>query len=77
MFKTVINDFDVVIVGSGIAGSSLACALGGSSLRVALIEGQALPSEWPATQHTIEGYDPRVSALTLESQHFLAQTGPW
>lgn len=77
MFKAAINDFDVVIVGSGIAGASLACALGGSSLRVALIEGQSLPGEWPACDHHIDGYDPRVSALTLESQNFLDQLGAW
>jgi 2-octaprenylphenol hydroxylase len=37
-----IRHFDVVIVGSGIAGSALACALSGSGLSIALIEAQPL-----------------------------------
>lgn len=66
------NDFDVVIVGGGLVGSALACALGDSTLRVALIE-HAAPA--PASLHG--DYDLRVSALTLASRALLQSLGAW
>ena len=43
-------DFGVLIIGAGLSGSSLACALGGSGLRVGLVERQApaLAEDWDA-----------------------------
>jgi 2-polyprenylphenol 6-hydroxylase len=64
--------YDVVIVGGGMVGSSLACALANSALSVALVEAYQAPSSWP------EGsYDPRVSAITRGSQTFLESLGVW
>lgn len=71
------QQFDAIIVGAGIAGSALACALGGSSLRVAIIEAAPLPLEWPEQDDTINGFDGRVSALTLSSQNFLRNLSVW
>ena len=71
------NDYDVVIVGAGMVGSALACALGGSSLRVALIEARELDGEWPLQSDTIDGFDSRVSALTSASQQWLQALGAW
>lgn len=71
------GQFDVVIVGAGIAGSALACALGDTSLRVALIEVQPLPVAMPVAPPGVNGFDARVSALTVASQKLLEQLGAW
>lgn len=68
---------DVAIVGSGLAGSALACALGGLGLRIALIEAQPLSLQWPAAADDVDGFDPRVSALTESSRAWLEQLGAW
>ena len=70
-------DFDVIIVGGGLAGASLACALGGSDVRVAVVEAQTMSDEWPAQETHIDGFDARVSALTVASQQFLEDLGIW
>lgn len=69
--------FDIAIVGAGLAGSALAAALGGSTLRVALIEAQPLSLTWPPLDEGVSGFDARVSALTLTSQQWLQQLGAW
>lgn len=69
--------FDIAIAGAGLAGAALAAALGGSSLRVALIEAQPLSLQWPPLNDDVSGFDSRVSALTTASQHWLDQLGAW
>lgn len=64
------REYDVVIAGGGMVGSTLACALGGGSLRVAVVEPQAA-----ATAH--EDYDLRVSAITPASQTVFDNLGAW
>jgi len=61
--------FDVVIVGGGLAGLSLACALRDTRLKIALVESRA-PS--PA-----EGWDSRVYAITPANADFLRTIGAW
>ncbi|GMQ90020.1 MAG: FAD-dependent 2-octaprenylphenol hydroxylase [Gammaproteobacteria bacterium] len=65
------KEYDVVIVGGGMVGSLLACALGGSPLRVAVLERTA-PAAAPK-----EGYDLRVSAITLASCAVFEALGAW
>ena len=62
--------YDVLIVGGGMVGSALACALGNSSLKVALRD--RAPPAAPG-----ENYDQRVSAITLASQTFFDNVGAW
>jgi 2-polyprenylphenol 6-hydroxylase len=69
--------FDIAIIGAGLAGSALAAALGGSPLRIALIETQPLSLQWPTLTDDINGFDTRVSALTAASQAWLEQLGAW
>jgi 2-polyprenylphenol 6-hydroxylase len=64
-------NFDVVIVGGGMVGSALACALGDSHLKVALLDHQSVVE--PAK----EGYDLRTSAITLASRAFFENVGAW
>lgn len=70
-------DYDVIIVGGGLAGSSMAAALADSDITVALIEQFASSTQMPECQDIIDGYDPRVSALTPKSQRFLTALGAW
>ena len=62
--------YDVVIAGGGMVGSTLACALGGSHLKVAVIE--------PQSPHIAsDDYDLRVSAITPASQTVFENLGAW
>lgn len=66
------ENFDVVIVGGGMVGAALACSLGGSLLKVAVIES-SLPQEFSADQP----HDLRVSALSIASKNILEAVGAW
>lgn len=62
---------DILIIGSGMAGLSLACLLGQSGLRVTVVD-----REDPAKMATI-GFDARTVALSLGSRDILAPLGIW
>ncbi|WKJ92314.1 UbiH/UbiF/VisC/COQ6 family ubiquinone biosynthesis hydroxylase [Methylomonas montana] len=64
--------FDVVIVGGGMVGAAVACCLGGSELKVAVIEAQ-LPEPFSVEQQ----HDLRVSALSIASKNILEAVGAW
>ena len=61
---------DVVIVGAGLVGASLAAALGGSGLSVAVVE-PAPPSAPP------DDWDSRIYAISPASSTFLSAVGAW
>src|SRR5438876_11995978 len=63
-------DFDVVIVGGGLAGASLAAALAQGGHRLALIERKAPAA--PGAE-----WDSRVYTLTPASVAFLESIGAW
>jgi len=65
----VTQQFDLVIVGGGLAGASLALALRNSRLRIALVENQ--PPK-PAL-----GWDARVYAVSPINAAFLESVGAW
>lgn len=62
-------DFDVVIVGGGLAGLSLAVALKRSRLSIALVEGRA-----PVRP---DGWDARIYAISPANARFLEEIGAW
>ena len=71
------GNFDVVIVGAGIAGSALAAALSGAGLSLALVEAQpADPPQLPGGR-SLQDFDNRVSALTPRSRALLERLGAW
>ncbi len=63
------QEFDLIIVGGGLAGASLALALRNSRLRIALLESQS-PAR-PA------GWDSRIYAISPASAKFLDEIGAW
>ncbi len=66
------KEFDVVIVGGGMVGAAVGCSLGGSGLKVAIVE-QAVPDVFSSEQP----HDLRVSALSLASKKILESIGAW
>lgn len=62
--------FDLIIVGGGLAGLSLACALRDSRLKIALVESTSPPAR-------SEGWDARVYAVTPANAAFLDRIGVW
>src|SRR4051812_4469697 len=65
------NLFDVLIVGGGMTGASLACALSDLPIKVGLIEAIT-----PTTQIQAD-YDNRSVALSYGSQTIFAGLGVW
>ena len=61
---------DVLVVGAGLTGASLACALRNHGLRIAVIEAK------PPTA-AVADWEARVYALSPSSQRFLDELGVW
>lgn len=68
------SQFDITIVGSGMVGATLACAIASeiSDLSIAVID-TAAPIEKPA----IDSFDLRVSAITRASENIYRNIGAW
>ena len=66
------HDYDLIIVGGGMVGASLACALGDTPLRIGLVESHPAQSEWPE-----DSYDIRVSAITRATEKVFQMIGAW
>ncbi len=69
--------FDLVIVGSGIAGTALAASLAGRGLRLALVEAQDLVDRDLPPPGGLDSFDSRVSALTPRSRALLEAVDCW
>jgi ubiquinone biosynthesis UbiH/UbiF/VisC/COQ6 family hydroxylase len=68
-------EFDIVIVGGGLVGASLAAALKSSGLKLALVEGQSLPTASEEIKEDV--WDSRIYAVTPGNAEFLQQCGAW
>jgi 2-octaprenylphenol hydroxylase len=67
-----VDRFDIIIVGAGMVGTTLACALQDSGLKIALIE-TALPPD----VHPHDPFDLRVSAISRASQQIFTALDAW
>ena len=65
------TDYDVLIAGGGMVGSALACCLGGSALRVAVLDA-AGPPKWEGDDYAL-----RVSAISAASIRLLKKLDAW
>ncbi len=65
------ESYDVVVIGGGMVGASLACALGATGLRIAVVEAVPLSA---ATQPS---YDDRTIALAYGSRRVFETIGVW
>ncbi len=65
-------DFDIIIIGGGMVGATLACALGNTPFKVAVIEPAIAPMNWPEDE-----YDIRVSAITRATENVFRHIGAW
>ncbi|MCL4316610.1 MAG: 2-octaprenyl-6-methoxyphenyl hydroxylase [Gammaproteobacteria bacterium] len=65
------DSYDVLIVGGGMTGASLACALGGAALRVGVIEAV------PVKNGAQPSFDTRTTALTWGTRRILEAIGVW
>ncbi len=65
------TEYDIVIVGGGMVGASLACALASSDFRIALLEAR------PFGESDQPSYDSRTVALAYGSKKFFDVLGLW
>ncbi len=65
--------WDVVVVGGGMVGATVALGLGQQGMKVLLLERQAVDTVW----RDDKPYQVRVSALTRASEHVLRNVGAW
>lgn len=67
------TSYDIAIVGGGVVGATLACALAQqTSLSIALIEAQDFANSWAA-----DDYHHRVSAISLSSKRIFESLKVW
>ncbi|MBL3555715.1 MULTISPECIES: UbiH/UbiF/VisC/COQ6 family ubiquinone biosynthesis hydroxylase [Marinobacter] len=71
--------FNILVVGGGMVGSALALGLSRQGWKVGLVEGSdrktLLQESAPASD--VDGFDPRVSAISVASQRLLQQLDVW
>jgi len=65
------NHFDLIIIGGGLAGASLACALKHFSLKIAVVEA------YPINTDSQPSYDDRTVALSYGSRCIFDSMGLW
>lgn len=78
------RDVDLTIIGGGMTGLSLACAMSGAGLSILVVdaggpgEPESIASELPSASYEFDsGFAPRVSSLNLAAEALLEKTGVW
>lgn len=70
-----ISQYDIAIVGNGLVGGTLACALGGTGLKVAVLDREAPQTSHPSRRSDADRL--RVSAITPASRTLFEALGVW
>jgi 2-octaprenylphenol hydroxylase len=70
------QQFDLIIIGGGLVGASLACALKDTPISIALVEAQPVAPVSTGSV-SLNDADLRVSALNRASESFLTRLGVW
>ena len=70
--EAVERQYDLIVVGAGMVGSALACALADQGFEIAIIETREPQVHWPRDE-----VDLRVSALSRASQRILEHLRVW
>src|SRR5690606_18095533 len=65
--------YDIVIVGGGMVGAALACALAPAGVHIAILDQRQFDGETAGSG----AFEPRVSAITPASAQFLSDIGAW
>ncbi len=68
----IVREYDVAIVGGGMVGATLACALADSGLTILMLDAHA-----PTPYSEDQPHDLRVSAISPASQTLLQNIGAW
>ena len=63
--------YDIIIIGAGTSGLSLACEMSGAGLKIAVLERS------PLSRLSDPPYDGREIALTHHSKHIMDNLGIW
>lgn len=82
------TDYDVVIVGAGLIGATMALLLRDSGLRLALLDSQPMLTSYPSasaqspdaagpSEFNPSEFDPRVSAITPASRELFESLNVW
>ncbi len=69
---TMQNKYDIIIIGGGMVGLTLACALGQQQFKVAIVEAYQ-----PEDIKPDDDYELRVSAISKSSQQILQNVNAW
>ena len=69
-----VKHYDIIIIGAGMVGATLACGLAeeAENFSIAVIDANAPDLDWDS-----DGYDMRVSAITRASQTLFKNIGVW
>jgi len=67
--------YDIIIIGAGMVGASLACALRGQPLRIGLIEAVSFSADIPSANQS--NYDARTTALSYGTRRIFEGVGLW
>lgn len=71
------EDYDLLIVGAGLVGATLACLLKDLPIRIALLDRSRLDGNKLAFKQKQPAFDPRVSAITMASKKLFTDIGIW
>ena len=71
------SDFDIIIVGAGMVGLTIASLLKDDQLRIAVVDKSDTPPVPMVSELESSNFDARVSALSAASREILKRAGAW